>query len=181
MHNINTLFHRSKRSEWSLENEGSFYKVYDSAKRLAGYFFPDYDRIEQYDKNQIESNSGQEGKLDEDSIIKLMNKRHVMVEGGNLMLPMIKLDLLDNEAGMAVNEVINALDRSIRTADTWKNWLFQNSNALGIVGSLVYTAREDRNMLSILLAIKGRLILGEKEALNSIAPILNKLHEDGLL
>jgi hypothetical protein len=45
----------------------------------------------------------------------------------------------------------------------------------------VYTAREDRNMLSIVLIIRDRIILGEKETMKSLAPILNKLHEDGLL
>jgi hypothetical protein len=49
------------------------------------------------------------------------------------------------------------------------------------VGSLVYTAREDRNMLSILLGIKNEVILGEKEVVESLVPLLNKLHEDGLL
>ncbi|MGA7900546.1 MAG: hypothetical protein WCA39_16985 [Nitrososphaeraceae archaeon] len=176
----NVLFNRRKRFEWSLEYEDALYKIYDSAKRLAGYFFPDYGSIDQI-KKEIANASNQGDELDEDSLIRVMNKKHVKVQGGSLMLPMLKLDLLDNQSGIAVNDVVDALDRNIRTAGMWKTWLSQNSNMLGIVDSLVYTAREDRNMLSILLVIKDQMILGEKEAVESLAPILNKLHGDGLL
>lgn len=174
------MFNRRRRLEWSLEYEDALYKIYDSAKRLAGYFFPDYGSIDQIRK-EIANNSNQGDELDEDSTIRLMNKKHVEVQGGGLMLPMLKLDLLDNQSGIAINNVVDALDRNIRTAGKWNVWLSQNSNDLRIVSSLVYTAREDRNMLSILLIIKDQMILGEKEVLESLAPILNKLHEDGLL
>jgi hypothetical protein len=94
---------------------------------------------------------------------------------------MLKLDLLDNQSGISVDNVINALQINLRTAEIWKDWLTMNSNTLGIVASAIYTAREDRNMLSILLIIKDVIILGEKEALDSLEPILNKLHKDRLL
>jgi hypothetical protein len=174
------LFHRPTRSEWSLEYEDALYKIYDSAKRLAGYFFPDYSSTDQ-NKDELASN-GEFGRgLDEDSALRLMNKKHKQVQGGSMMLPMLKLELLDNQNGITINDVVDSLDRNTRTAGIWRTWLSQNSAILGIVGSLVYTAREDRNMLSIVLIIRDRIILGEKETMKSLAPILNKLHEDGLL
>ena len=97
------------------------------------------------------------------------------------MLPMLKLDLLDNQSGIAVDDVVDALHNNLSTAEKWKTWLSRNSNIMGIVGTLVYTAREDRNMLSILLIIKEQVILGEKEILVSLTPILDRLQNDGLL
>jgi hypothetical protein len=169
------LFNRPSRFEWSLEYEDALYKIYDSAKRLAGYFFPDYSSTDQ-NKDELASNG-----LDVDSALRLMNKKHKQVQGGSMMLPMLKLELLDNQSGITINDVVDSLDRNTRTAGIWRTWLSQNSTILGIVGSLVYTAREDRNMLSIVLIIRDRIILGEKETMKSLAPILNKLHEDGLL
>lgn len=168
------MFNRPSRFEWSLEYEDALYKIYDSAKRLAGYFFPDYSNT---DQNKNELGRG----LDEDSALRLMNKKHKQVQGGSMMLPMLKLELLDNQSGITINDVVDSLDRNTRTAGIWRTWLSRNSAILGIVGSLVYTAREDRNMLSIVLIIRDRIILGEKETMKSLAPILNKLHEDGLL
>jgi hypothetical protein len=46
---------------------------------------------------------------------------------------------------------------------------------------VIYTVREDRNMLSIALGISGTFNLGEKEVRNFLSPMLDKLHEDGLL
>lgn len=174
------MFHRNKKFEWSLEYDDLLYKVYDSAKRLAGYFFPDYDSTDNSLKDDVKDKD-QATNLDEASSIQLLNKSHALLHGGSLLLPMLKLDLLDNQSGITVDNVANALYINIRTAEMWKDWLSLNSNALGIVGNLVYTAREDRNMLSVLLIIKTQIILGEKEALESIGPILNKLHNDGLL
>jgi hypothetical protein len=52
---------------------------------------------------------------------------------------------------------------------------------LNIVGSGIYTAREDRNMLSIVLSIASDFILGEVEVVTNLAPLLDNLHESGLL
>jgi hypothetical protein len=174
------LFNRHSRFEWSLEYEDALYKIYDSGKRLAGYFFPDYSSTDQH-TDELASNGELGRGLDEDSALRLMNKKHKQVQGGSMMLPMLKLELLDNQSGITINDVVDSLDRNTRTASIWRTWLSQNSTILGIVGSLVYTAREDRNMLSIVLIIRDRIILGEKETMKSLAPILNKLHEDGLL
>ena len=86
-------------------------------------------------------------------IIERMNKTHEKVRGGNLMVPMLKLSLLDNTEGMDLDYTIEALDESLRRAKTWKEWLEVNHTECGISGVAVYTAREDRNMLSIVLGI----------------------------
>jgi hypothetical protein len=45
----------------------------------------------------------------------------------------------------------------------------------------VLTARKDRNLLSIVLDISSKMMLGEKEIANALAPLLDKLHYDGML
>jgi hypothetical protein len=59
--------------------------------------------------------------------------------------------------------------------------LQQNHEEFEITGDAVYTAREDRNMLSIVLRIESAIILGEKEVSIALHPLLDKLHKDGLL
>ena len=63
----------------------------------------------------------------------------------------------------------------------WKKWIRDNGRSFNIVGSAVHTAREDRNMLSIALGIAATITLGEKEVRDFLSPLLEKLHEDGLL
>jgi hypothetical protein len=174
------LFNRNTKSEWNLEYDDSLYKVYDSAKRLAGYFFPDYDSLDAEERHNPKYKV-QDANLNDPSSITLLHKIHAVLHGGSLLLPMLKLNLLDNQNGITVDNVVTALHSNLRTAEIWKDWLSVNGITLGIVASSVYTAREDRNMLSILLIINEQIILGEKEVLESLGPILDKLHNDGLL
>ena len=110
-----------------------------------------------------------------------MNKSHDKVRGGNLMLPMLRLNLLDNTEGMDLDYTIEAIDANLQRAKTWKEWLELNHKEFGISGAAVYTAREDRNMLSIVLGINLEMTLGEKELEIDLTPLLDKLHTDGML
>lgn len=110
-----------------------------------------------------------------------MNKTHEKIRGGNLMIPMLKLNLLDNTEGMDLDYTIEALDGNLQRAKTWREWLEVNHTDFGISGAAVYTAREDRNMLSIVLGINLEMILGEKELEIDLTPLLDKLHKDGML
>jgi hypothetical protein len=158
----------NKKKKWKMEYEDTLYKVYDWDKNLAGYFFPKYDLI------QPPNDSDEE-------IIEKLNKSHEKVMGGNLMIPMIKLNLLDEEEAMDLDYTIGALEENLQRTRLWKQWLQQNHEEFEITGDAVYTAREDRNMLSIVLRIESAIILGEKEVSIALHPLLDKLHKDGLL
>ena len=100
------------------------------------------------------------------------------------MIPMIKLNLFDKEEEEEVIDLdytIRALDENLQRTRVWKQWLQQNYKEYEIIGNSVYTVREDRNMLSIVLRIKSTITLGEKEMSIALTPLLNNLHEDGLL
>ena len=158
---------RNKKLKWKMEYEDTIYKIYDWNRNLAGYFFPDYDL--------------EETKENEDEIIEKLNQSHQFVRGGNILLPMVKLNLLDKEEGIDLDYVIVALEQSLQRVKVWKQWLLQNCSQFEINGNAIFTSREDREMLSIGLRIKKDIILGEKEILNPLIPLLDELHDAGLL
>jgi hypothetical protein len=102
------------------------------------------------------------------------------VEGGHLMLPMLKLDLLDVEY-IQLDKTILHLEKSVNRSTEWKSWIKNNMSKFYINDHFVSTSREDRNMLAIILEINQRTILDEKEILLSITPLLNQLNNDGFL
>jgi len=155
------------KPKWKVEYDNTIYKIYDWDGNLAGYFFPHYGDIEPEDQ--------------EDEIIDDMTRTHVDVSGSTLLIPMIKLSLLDNHEGMDIDYVISSLEANAERTEIWKKWLYDNAKPLRIAGAAVHTAREDRNMLSIALGIVAPVKLGEKEVRDFLLPLLDKLHEDGLL
>ena len=168
----------NKKSRWKVEYDYQIYKVYDLDKKLAGYFFPHYSLRHQKTSGKFE---GQEKEEDDDKIIEEMNKSHDRIRGGNLMVPMLKLSLLDNTEGMDLNYTIEALDANLQRAKTWREWLDSNHKEFSISGAAIYTAREDRNMLSIVLGINLEMMLGERELGIYLNPLLDRLHTDGML
>ncbi len=152
---------------WKTEYDDTLYKIYDWNGNLAGYFFPQYGDIEPKDK--------------EDEIIDELNKTHSDVKEATLLLPMVKLSLLDKHEGMDIDYVISSLEANAERTGDWKKWLRDNAKSFKIVGAAIHTAREDRNMLSIALGIVTTIKLGEREVRDFLAPVLNRLHEDGLL
>lgn len=156
---------RGSSNKWKAEYDDTLYKIYDWDGNLAGYLFPTYKDIEP---------------KDEEVIVEL-NRIHAQVTEGTLLLPMVKLNLLDNNEGIDIDYVISSLQANIERTNRWKEWLHDNAEPFNIADSAVYTAREDRNMLSISLDIVETFNLGEKEVRNFLSPLLDKLHEDGLL
>lgn len=182
------LFNRDGKNrtnifKWKFEYEDTIYKIYDWKNNLAGYFFPNYDSMEKHTGRNNQSSEHQQEE-EEDEVIEGMNKLHENVVGGNLMIPMLKLNLLDIKEGKAkmnLNYTIDALEENLHRAKQWKQWLEQNSAEFKVIGNAVYTAREDRNMLSLVLGIDSNIILGEKEIGLVLIPLLDKLHKDGML
>jgi hypothetical protein len=172
------MFGRGNRDNplWKLEYIDTVYKIYDWDKNLTGYFFPNYD----IDMDDYKDES-QDAREVEDKIIEQMNKEKQSVKGGNVMLPMVKLQLLDNEEGIDLDYVINSLEQNAQRTRKWKQWIHDNHLEFKIFGSSIYTAREDRNMLSIVLGMGSNIILGEKEIGINLRPLLDKLHQDELI
>lgn len=165
---------------WKLEYFDTVYKIYDWDGNLTGYFFPNYE-VDNVDINDNSSDSPQSEYEIEDMIIEKMHKEKHIVKGGNLMLPMTKLSLLDSNEGIEIDVAIDSLEKSTERTKKWKQWIISNSLDFEIYGGSVYTAREDRNMLSIVLGINVEMVLGEKTIQGILKPLLDKLHKDELI
>jgi hypothetical protein len=166
-----------KKLQWKVDYENSLYKIYDWDKKLAGYFFPRYGSVESGEKGEVIDDSD----IGHDEHIEELNKSRAKVSGGNLLVPMLKLNLLDVQEGIGLDYTIESLETNLERAKLWKRWIAENHRELNIVGTGIYTAREDRNMLSIVLSIASDFILGEVEVVTNLAPLLDNLHESGLL
>jgi len=158
---------QNKRSKWKMEYEDTIYKIYDWSKNLTAYFFPNYNLVEDSEN--------------EDEIIEKLNQSHQNVRGGNILFPLIKLNLLDKEERIDLDYTIVALEQNLQRTKVWREWLVQNDRKFAISGNAVFTSREDREMLSIALVIDSNIILGEKETLVALTPLLDELHEATLL
>ena len=162
-----------KKLKWKAEYVNSLYKIYDWDKKLAGYFFPKY--------TEEQSQDIDESDIRDDEFTEKLNKSKATVSGGNLLVPMLKLNLLDIQEGMDLDYTIESLETNLNRTKLWKQWIADNHRQFSIIGTGVYTAREDRNMLSIVLGLDSDLILGEVGVVTKLAPLLDNLHEAGLL
>jgi hypothetical protein len=169
------------KPKWTTEYEDTVYKIYDWNKNLAGYFFPKYDAREEIDDREELYNDNSDADVHDENTIETLNKSHQVVRGGTLMVPLIKLGLLDKQEGIALNYAIHSLQQNLQHMKRWEDWLGRNQVEFKIIGSAVYTAREDRNMLSVVLGIGSDVTLGEKEVCLGLAPLLDRLHQDGML
>lgn len=161
------MFGRNNRtSQWKIDFYDSVYKIYDKGGNLAGYLFPNYPKIHEED---------------EDSMTLKLNNSHSTVPGGRLMLPMVKLNLLDIEEGQSLDDVIDKLASNIKRAKEWQEWCVSNKDKYDILEYQVNTAREDKQMLSILLDLGSQFTLGTKEVARFLTPILDDLSAEGMM
>lgn len=161
------MFEKKARRNWKCEYEDTVYKIYDWDGNLTGYFYPLY-------------NIQRKSEMEEEEIIVRMNENKEKVQGGHLMVPFLKLDLLDIDY-LNIDEAITRLQNSIQRAIRWKKWIEDNKNKFNLIQSLVSTSREDRNLLAVLFEIYKEIVLDEKALVKEITPLLDQLHKDELL
>ncbi|HEX6647085.1 MAG TPA: hypothetical protein VF047_07885 [Nitrososphaeraceae archaeon] len=161
------MFEKKRKKNWKGEYEDTIYKIYDWNNNLAGYFYPIY-------------NIQRMSEMEEEEIIVRMNENKEKVQGGHLMVPFLKLDLLDIDT-LNIDEAISRLQTNIQRAIAWKKWIEDNKNKFNLAQSLVCTSREDRNLLAVLFMINKEIVLDEKVLIKEITPILDQLHIDELL
>lgn len=153
----------NKKIKWKCDFEESVYKIYDWNNQLTGYFFPNFHED-----------------INDDEIF-VSHKNQEIINSGSLLIPFIKLDVFDLEEGMSIEYVFESLSSNIQRVTMWKNWLHQNSKLFDIVHTSIFTSREDRNMLSIIMKISHNFKLGEKNISSSLSLLMDKIHEDGLI
>ena len=165
-----------ENKKWKIEYDETIYKIYDRNNDLAGYFFPNYGFMSDQKSN---SDNGEEV---EETIIDAMNKEHKEVSGGEILVPLVKLDLLDIEdEHVDLDSAYLRMEADLQRMDAWKSWMRSNLDRYNIIGNGIYTSREDRNMLSIALHLNSQFVLHEKDIGLKLKPILDSLSECGLL
>jgi hypothetical protein len=157
---------KSRTSQWKIDFYDSVYKIYDKNGNLAGYLFPNYPKISE----EIE-----------DSVTLELANSHSPVAGGRLMLPMLRLNLFDIEEGQSLDEVIDKLTYNMKKAKEWQDWCISNKDKYDILEYQVHTAREDKQMLSILLDLGSQFTLGTEAVANFLTPILDDLSAEGMV
>ena len=161
------MFRKKEKTKWKCEYDDTVYKIYDWDDNLAGYFYPLYNIR---GKNEIE----------EEEIIVKMNEKKEKIDGAHLMVPFLKLNILDIDY-LTIDETISNLQNSTQRALLWKKWIEDNKYKFNLSKSLICTSREDRNLLAVLFEINKEIVLDEKIIIMEITPILNQLHIDELL
>jgi hypothetical protein len=158
---------KSSKYHWAIEYYDTTYKIYDTNNNLLAYVYPNYPRPPE-NSNEYDFIDG-------------LNHSHASVNGVRVLLPLIKLNLLDIEEGINLEDVINRLEHNILQSKRWLEWFLSNSERYHIRGYRVFTAREDREMLSILINLVLRVRLDKNEITELLKPLLDELSGEGLI
>lgn len=149
---------------WRLEQDESYYRILDSRRQIAGYFDPEYGQIEPQEKAE--------------EIIEQMIRRRDPIAAGYLTFPMTKFGIFDTD----YQEQISALERQIdgvqQQIKAWKRFLDSVHDR-----HVVRISHTSQDMLSVTFPVRfdSAIRLDKKEILESIRPVLDRLHESGLL
>ena len=150
---------------WKLDLDDEFYRIYDSKKMVAGYFDPDYGKI------QTKENS--------EEIISQMLKNHDDILGGFIMVPMVKFRLFDTDLNINIVELKSQINRVKTHLEKWHEFISQTKNYSHFIG----ISHTDQDMLTITFPIKFSepTPLEKNELLKEIEPTLNLLQKLNLL
>jgi len=150
---------------WTIDQEDTYFKIYDDKKTLAGYFAPEYGDIQPQDKAE--------------QVILEMLKNHDPIKGGYMMLPLVKFGLFEEGKEMSLAYVEQQLHDVYTRILTWKNLMTEKE----IEHHKILVSHTDHDMLSITLGIifTSPVPLGKKEILSNLADILDFAHQKGLL
>jgi len=153
-------------AKWKIDEEEYYYKIYDSHDELAGYFQPDFGKI--YPKEK------------EEEIIQEMLKRQDNVYGGFLYVPLLKLNLVSEDADYDLEQVMDSLETSLERTKRWKECIGEIPQ---VISTTARKSHSDPDMLSILLGIKfeGPVKLNKNDILNALQSILDHFHGKQLL
>ena len=152
---------------WTAEYYDTIYKIYDKGNNLVAYFYPNYPKL--YDNENP------------DESIERLNNSKTIINGARILLPMIKLNLLDIDEGIQLEDVIKRLEHNATKSRNWQEWLISRREFYKIINYLVFTAREDREMLCILLDLDVQFHSDKKDSIMLVAPLLDELSIKALI
>ena len=150
---------------WKLESDEDFFRIYDSKKLVAGYFYPDYGDI--FPKSNSEE------------IISSMLKNHDKILGGVIMVPLVKFGLFDTDLDTTLTKVEEQVIRVNEHLQKWKIFLSETNRKI----HSIRISHTDQDMLTIAFQIKfSKPTPLEKTSLcEELFPTLDLLQKSNLL
>jgi len=150
---------------WTIDQEETYFKIYDNRRTLVGYFAPEYGDIQPEDKA--------------DQVIQEMLKNHDPIKGGYMMLPLAKFGMFEEGKEMNLDYVEQQLHDVYNRILVWKNLMTEKQ----IEHHKILVSHTDHDMLSITLGIifESPVPLEKKEILSNLNTILDFAHHKGLL
>ena len=150
---------------WNLEQEETYYKIYDERKTLAGYFAPEYGEIHPADK--------------EDQVVLEMLKNHEKIKGGYMMLPLAKFGIFEEGKEMNLDYVEQHLREVHNRIMLWEILIKEK----GIEHHKITVSHTDHDMLSITLGIifETPVPLEKKQLQDNLNDLLDMAQQKGLL
>ncbi|MGI0027382.1 MAG: hypothetical protein ACREAD_06020 [Nitrosopumilaceae archaeon] len=151
--------------QWKFEREGDYFRIFDENKNIAGYFAPEYGDI--FPQEKI------------DEVIEEMHKKHEKIQGGYLLLPMIKFGIfsLDNEIEMDYLEA--RMDEVRDRILWWQKFITSQKNQ----NHKIRVSHTDPDMLSITFPISfdTPIPLDKNALFEELRSTLDVLNSQGLL
>ena len=150
---------------WKLELDEDYFRIYDTNKRIAGYFDPDYGEV--YPKEK------------EAEIIEQMHKNRDKIRGGFLMMPMLKFGIFDSDYESDIASLDAQLDSVNKRLVGWKGFLSTIHNQF----HTIRISHTDQDMLTITFQIQFSkpTPLEKSNLLEEIIPTLDLLQKSSLL
>lgn len=150
---------------WTIEQEETYFKIYDDRKTLAGYFAPEYGDIQPEDKAE--------------QVIQEMLQNHDLIKGGYMMFPLVKFGIFSEGKEMSLDYIDHQLHDVFNRILAWKNLMIEKE----IEHHKILVSHTDHDMLSITLGIifASPVPLEKKEILGNLSGILEFAHNKGLL
>ena len=146
---------------WSMDNEETYYRIYDEQKYLTGYFDPAY------------------GEHVSDEEIESMIRRKAPILGGHLMVPMIKFNLMVSDLNIDTNTLAARLDAAHKALSRWSNYIETKKFPY----HHIRVSHTDQDMLTVTLPIRfyRPVQLDCKALAAKITPIMVSMQRWGLL
>ena len=119
---------------WTMDQDETYFRIFDSEKRIAGYFDPQY------------------GEHADDDEIELMLKKKHTIPGGFLVVPMIKFNLFDADLSIDVHTLKSRLEDVNRSFARWHNYILSKNPPFHVIR----ISHTDQDMLTMTLPIRFR-------------------------
>lgn len=146
---------------WTMDQDETYFRIFDSQKYIAGYFDPLY------------------GDNVDDDTIELMLKRKDSVRGGFLVVPMIKFGLFDSDLSIDIDTLKTRLESVNKSFARWHNYILAKNPPFHIVR----ISHTDQDMLTMTIPVRFSkpVRLDKKDLSAELSFTMDTLQRQGLL